>query len=213
MILWAAAGCWQLGAALARRRGRCCGRLLASTGLAAAGLPVDLQRPHTVVTASEWVYKHIPSGSMILTQHWDEGFPLLAARQPSVNRYKIVEMPYYEPDTPAKMRKIADELARADYIAFQTKRLYGALTQAAEEVSAHATTTSICSSPATSGTRSIYEHASRPSLFGIEFPDELADESLTVYDHPKVLIFQNSRQRSPPTRSSPRSCAASRRAS
>ncbi|HVM97039.1 MAG TPA: DUF2298 domain-containing protein, partial [Candidatus Acidoferrales bacterium] len=41
------------------------------------------------------------------------------------------------------------------------------------------------------GYKLIKEVASRPSLFGIEFPDELADESITVYDHPKVLFFQN----------------------
>ena len=45
------------------------------TLLAAAALLSVYQRPHTVVTASEWVYNHIPSGKVILTQHWDEGFP------------------------------------------------------------------------------------------------------------------------------------------
>ena len=58
----------------------------------------------------------------------------------------------------------------------------------------------------------IYDHASRPSLFGIELPDELADESITVYDHPKVLIFENTGHLSQ-TRSTRRSRAAFRRAS
>src|SRR6266508_2463034 len=30
-----------------------------------------------------------------------------------------------------------------------------------------------------------------PAFLGIEFPTELADESFSVYDHPKVLIFRN----------------------
>mgnify|MGYP000895480115 CR=1 FL=1 len=33
--------------------------------------------------------------------------------------------------------------------------------------------------------------ASRPRLAGIVFNDDFADESFTVYDHPKVLIFRN----------------------
>ena len=32
--------------------------------------------------------------------------------------------------------------------------------------------------------------SSRPSLLGLELPDELGDESLTVYDHPRVFVFR-----------------------
>jgi len=145
---------------------------------------------HTVVRASEWVYSHIPPGSKILSQDWDEGFPFTFPGKPS-SQYKITNFGYYErPDNSAKMQKLANELASSDYIAFQTKRLYGAVTRAPERY------------PLTSnyfyllfagdlGFKIIQEIHARPSLFGIEFPDELADESLTVYDHPKVLIFQN----------------------
>jgi YYY domain-containing protein len=150
------------------------------------------QRPHTVVTASEWVYRHLPPSSIMLTQHWDEGFPFhLPGYSP--RHFRIIELPYYEPDTPRKIEEISRRLAEADYIAFQTKRLYGAITRAPAKY------------PLTNnyfyllfagdlGYEIIYEHASRPSLFGFELPDELADESFTVYDHPKVLIFENKRR-------------------
>src|SRR5450759_1164161 len=134
-------------------------------------------RPHTVVTASEWVYRHIPPGSKILSQNWDEGFPFSLPGHGGTT-YRIEEFGYYErPDNSAKMQKLSQELATSDYIAFQTKRLYGAVTRAPEVF------------PLTSkyfyelfagdlGYTLIQEVASRPSLFGIEIPDELGDESL-----------------------------------
>ncbi|GIW39925.1 MAG: hypothetical protein KatS3mg076_0502 [Candidatus Binatia bacterium] len=146
-------------------------------------------RPHTVVRASEWFYANVPRGSKVLTQHWDEGFPMpLPGRSPS--HYTIVPLPYYEPDSPSKIASIARELATADYLVFQTKRLYGAVTRAPEKF------------PLTNnlfyelfagdlGYVLVREFASRPGLFGIELPSELADESFSVYDHPKVLVFKN----------------------
>lgn len=188
MILWAAA--WLLRIAQRSWLGRATlWTVVVATALSALAFLSIYTRPHSVVTASEWVYRHIPAGKTILTQHWDEGFPLPLPGH-SAGKYRIKDLPYYEPDTPQKWRQIADELANADYIAFQTKRLYGALTMAAEKY------------PISNryfhqlfagdlGYTLIYEHASRPGLFGLEAPDELADESFTVYDHPKVLIFEN----------------------
>jgi len=188
MILWAAAFLWRLG-----ERARL-GRVLlwtvvVATGLSALAFLSIYTRPHSVVTASQWVYRHIPAGKTILSQHWDEGFPLPLPGF-SQQRYTVKDLPYYEPDVPSKWRQIADDLASGDYIAFQTKRLYGALTMAPEKY------------PLSNnyfyqlfagdlGFTLIYDHASRPGLFGFEAPDELADESFTVYDHPKVLIFEN----------------------
>jgi len=146
--------------------------------------------PHTVVSASNWFYSHVPSGTKVASQHWDEGFPFPMPGGLNPDRYRIVDLPYYEPDTPEKMRQISAELASSEYAAFQTKRIYGAVTQAPKKF------------PLTSryfyhlfagdlGYSLTQSFASRPKIFGIEFPDELADESFTVYDHPKVLIFQN----------------------
>ncbi len=190
VILWAAE--WMVRR---YRQGGVVGRALAplviaGTLAAAAAFMSTYTQAHTVVRASEWVYKHIPSGSKILSQDWDEGFPFTFPGHAS-SQYHITNFGYYErPDGSAKMQKLATALASSDYIAFQTKRLYGAVTRAPERY------------PLTSnyfyqlfagdlGFKLIQEIHARPSLFGIEIPDELADESLTVYDHPKVLIFQN----------------------
>ena len=199
MILWASE--W-----LVRkyRSGTLFGRIaapvvIAGTLAAAVAFVAIYTRPHTVVTASEWMYRHVPSGSKVLSQSWDEGFPFALPGHGSTS-YRITEFGYYDqPDNSAKMQKLSQDLATNDYIAFQTKRLYGAVTRVPQ-----------CDPkqpdkrcyPLTSkyfyelfagdlGYTLIQEVASRPSLFGIEIPDELADESLTVYDHPKVLIFQN----------------------
>jgi YYY domain-containing protein len=188
MILWAAAWLWRV--AERSRLGRfALWSVVVATGLSALAFLSIYTRPHTVVTASEWAYRHIPAGKTILSQHWDEGFPM-PLRGGNPNRYTVKDLPYYEPDTSQKMRQIATELAAGDYIVLQTKRLYGAVTMAPQKY------------PLTNnyfyqlfagdlGYTLIYDHASRPGLFGIEFPDELADESITVYDHPKVLIFEN----------------------
>jgi YYY domain-containing protein len=189
MILWAAAWLWRI--AQRSRLGQVAlWTVVGATGLSALAFLSIYTRPHTVVTASEWAYRHIPAGKTILTQHWDEGFPMPVPGG-SPNKFKVIDLPYYEPDTPGKWRDISQHLANGDYIAFQTKRLYGALTMAPAKY------------PISNnyfyqlfagdlGYTPIYDHASRPGLFGIEFPDELADESITVYDHPKVIIFENS---------------------
>lgn len=195
LILWGAAG---LASWAARSR---VGKVAMATVLVAtlAWLAAFMRiytRPHTVVTASEWFYQNVPAATKVASQHWDEGFPFPLPGDRNPDRYQIANLPYYEPDTREKMIQIYRDLAAADYAVFQTKRIYGSVTRAPEKF------------PIT--TRYFYrlfagdlgftltrEFASRPALFGIEIPDELADESFSVYDHPKVVMFRNTGHLSP----------------
>ena len=189
MILWAAAWLWRVGER--SRLGRAAlWSVAVATGLAALSFMSIYTRPHTAVTASEWVYRHIPAGKTILTQHWDEGFPMPLPSGGNPGKYKVIDLPYYEPDTAQKWRQISQQVATADYIAFQTKRLYGALTMAPQKYPLSNNYFYLLFA-GDLGYTPIYDLASRPGLLGIEFPDELADESYTVYDHPKVIVFEN----------------------
>jgi 4-amino-4-deoxy-L-arabinose transferase-like glycosyltransferase/DNA-binding beta-propeller fold protein YncE len=189
LILWGTVGleAW----ATRNRIGKLAeGFVLAATVVWLAAFMRIYTRPHSVAAASEWFYGRVPARAKVVSQDWDEGFPFPLPGDRNPDRYAIVNLPYYEPDTPEKANRISAELASADYAVFQTKRIYGAVTRAPVKF------------PLTNryffrlfagdlGYTLIQDFASRPALFGIEIPDELADESFSVYDHPKVLVFSN----------------------
>jgi YYY domain-containing protein len=192
LILWAAA--WLLERARAGPRGRfLLYSVVAATSLSALAFLTVYRGRHTAVLASDWVYAHVPAGSAILGQHWDEGFPLpTSSGRPE--SYRIRDFPYYDPDTPEKLAQLASELAAADYVALPTRRIYGAVTRAPDRY------------PDTNryfqllfagelGFRVEHEQSARPLFLGLEVPDELADESFSVYDHPKVLLLANKERR------------------
>ena len=146
-------------------------------------------RPHSSVSASAWFYNHVAQGSKVVVQDWDEGFPLpLAGR--SAESFRVSSFPFYDPDGPGKVARLAKELASSDYVVCQTKRLYGAVTRVPTKFPL---TVNFFRElfAADLGFSLVQDIASRPALLGIQLPTELADESFSVYDHPKVLIFRN----------------------
>lgn len=183
------------GALLARRDGEGGGRrfarraVLALSGTYLLAFLSIYTRPHTIVTASKWFHENVAPGATVLIQHWDEGFPFSFPDLPA-ERYKTVELPFYEADGPEKTRLLAERLASGDVLVLQTKRLYGAITQAKARF------------PDTDrlfrllfagdlGYTLVRTFSSPPRLLGVSLPSELADESFSVYDHPKAVIFRN----------------------
>ncbi len=186
------------GALLARRDGEGGGRrfarraVLALSGTYLLAFLSIYTRPHTIVTASKWFHENVAPGATVLTQHWDEGFPfsfpgLLA------ERYKSVELPFYEPDGPEKTRVLAERLASGDVLVLQTKRLYGAITQAKNRFPDTDRLFRLLFS-GDLGYSMVRTFSSPPRLFGARLPSELADESFSVYDHPKAVVFRNARR-------------------
>ncbi len=161
---------------------------------------------HPAVRGSEWIRENVPRNSVILKEHWEEGLPEL-------HGYRILELPMYDSDRPYKINQISDLLARADVFTLYSNRLYGTVPRLEERYPVSREYYKLLF-----GGRLGYELAahftSYPSLFGVALVDDTfgrprlptpagaepsdsdielgyADESFTVYDHPKVLIFRN----------------------
>ena len=188
LILWGTA--WLQGWAERSRAGRLArGIVVAGTALYLFAFLAIYARPHSSVSASAWFYRHVAPGSKVLIQDWDEGFPLSLPGR-SAESFRVASFPFYDPDEPGKIARLARELASSDYVVLQTKRLYGAV---ARVPSKYPLTNNFFRElfAGDLGFALVQEVASRPTLLGIQLPTELADESFSVYDHPKVLIFRN----------------------
>lgn len=189
LALWAAA--WLVEKGRAARGWRIAGAaVVAGTLLWVAAFVSIYSRPHSFLTASQWFYENAAAGSRVLIQHWDEGFPFPLPDGRSPERFRMAELPFYEPDGEGKLAALASELASADWLVLQTPRIYGAIGRVPVKypitwrLLRHLFAGEL-------GYKLVADFTSRPALFGIEIPTELADESFSVYDHPKVLIFRN----------------------
>jgi 4-amino-4-deoxy-L-arabinose transferase-like glycosyltransferase len=151
--------------------------------------------PHSRITASRWIYKNIPRGSTITCEHWDDCLPLGIDRL-SPDSYESEMLTLFDPDTPEKWEKINAQLSHVDYIIMSSNRLWGSIPKLPERYPQTAkfyndlfTGKSIASGLQFTKAAEITSYPTIP-LLGIKIPDDSADESFTVYDHPKVLIYK-----------------------
>ncbi len=166
-------------------------------------------QPLTSVRAGEWVRENVPRGSVILKEHWEEGLPRLRG-------YDIRELEMYNPDGARKQSHVAERLADADYLVLYSNRLYGTISRLPERYPISREYYRLLFSGQLGYEIRLVE-TSYPSLLGVglvddtfgraglsepavsreqaDFPLTLrlgyADESFTVYDHPKVFLLEN----------------------
>ncbi len=150
---------------------------------------------HPRVAASEWIHQNIDSEKNLGVEHWDDRLPLYG-----IERYHIIEYPLYEPDTVKKWQLMKENLQETDYIILSSNRLYTPLQKLTD---CNKLPLGRCY-PTTAqyyhqlfagdlGFEKVAEFTNYPTIpiLNIAIDDQSADESFTVYDHPKVLIFKN----------------------
>lgn len=150
-------------------------------------------KPNTRLEATGWINKNIPNGSTISVEHWDDRLPLYTS-----NNYNFVEMTLYEqPDDEIKWKLLNERIKDSDYIILASNRLYKPIQKLGE-----CGKYKVCY-PKTKdyyerlfsgklGFIKVAEFSSYPTVpfINIKINDEAADESFSVYDHPKVIIFK-----------------------
>ena len=167
-------------------------------------------RPHTAIQASEWMRENLPPNSaIVMDNHWTEWIP-------DLHGYQVRQIPIYELDTVDKMEKIAGLLSQSDYLAFYSNFTYGSVARQPERYPlssryyrmlfggelGYSLERAFTSYPQLLGVSFVDDPFSRaqvpePEMLkdfapgGISLKMGYADENVTNYDHPRVLLFKN----------------------
>ncbi|MCX6023840.1 MAG: glycosyltransferase family 39 protein, partial [Chloroflexi bacterium] len=168
--------------------------------------------PHPAVVASAWLRSNLLPGAVILQEHWEEGLPRLEG-------FTRKELRPYEPDDIAKLQHLSTELAGADAVVFYSNRLYGTIPRLPDRYPITTRYYRLLFS-GDLGYELAYVASASPSFLGVTLADDTfgrpglpspgpaatprptaitlnlgyADESFTVYDHPKVMVFRKVRR-------------------
>ncbi len=190
--------------------------VLAGAVLYAVAFVGIYSRPHTAVTASEWINNNVPLGSRIINggSFWDE-------RIPDLSRYSVWTFPAYELDSETtKIPELVEQLASSDYVVFYSNRAYGSVARLPDRYP-HSAAFYRELFAGRLGYRLDRAFTSYPSLAGVSLRDDpygrsglsapplagtdaddgqpggviinlgYADENVIGYDHPQVLVFRN----------------------
>jgi YYY domain-containing protein len=152
------------------------------------------RRPLSRVQASAWMIDNLPENAVPTCEAWDDCVPFgLPGKPPAPNTIQIEPYGADLSDPSSNMLQVINE---ADYIVLTSNRLYGSIPRTPAKW------------PMTSnyyrllfeeklGFRLVKTFTSYPSLFGVTIPDDAAEEVFTVYDHPKVWLFEKTEEYSP----------------
>jgi len=141
-------------------------------------------KEQTKIEASYFINEKIEEGAVIGVEHWDDRLPLWGQ-----SNFLFEELPLYEVDSEEKWQLMREKLDIIDYIVIASNRLYVPLTKLDN---IYPVTKEYYNDLFSGrlGFRKVAEFKSYPEIAGMEVLDDSADESFTVYDHPKVMIFK-----------------------
>ena len=184
--------------------------VVASTAFYSLAFQNVYANEHPATRAAKWVLTEVPRNSgIVLDNHWDEYLP-------GLYEYDTWQFPLYEADTQTKMRALAERLARSEYLIFYSHRPYASAARDPERFPYSNNYYRLLFSGQL-GYRLHRDFTNFPSLGGVVFRDEAlwqsglysplpevssqdasftlnfgyADDNVSGYDHPRVLVFRN----------------------
>jgi hypothetical protein len=142
-------------------------------------------RPHPRVAATQWILANVPPGTVVANETaWDDALP--AGGSASLEN---LDLKLYDADNEEKRLHMLDTLDRAQWIFISSQRAWQSIPRVPQKW------------PLTTeyyralfdgylGFEPVKEWANYPQLFGLSVRDEKFEEALSVYDHPRVVLFR-----------------------
>ncbi|HZU01979.1 MAG TPA: DUF2298 domain-containing protein, partial [Ktedonobacteraceae bacterium] len=154
---------------------------------------------NTRVQASRWMYSHIPQGSVLTYEQWDDPLPIpvdgndpsafTELTYPDANGQPTTGLDLYGDDTIEKAHLLAQLLPRVNVITMATDRLDKSIPRLPFRYPLTIHYYQLLFSGQL-GFHLAAQFENHPNLFGLVLDDSNADESYSVFDHPTVRIFE-----------------------
>lgn len=145
-------------------------------------------QPESRVQASTWADANIPAGAVIgKDTGWDDTVPFPQPQWTFADTRAIEFYDYKPPDQ--ELQSIKDWLKGVTYIAVPSNRVYSSVSRMPWAYPVQIQYYQLLYAEKL-GFVNVNTTQVMPQLFGIDFNDQSADESFTVYDHPRVDIFK-----------------------
>ncbi|MCB0210045.1 MAG: glycosyltransferase family 39 protein [Anaerolineae bacterium] len=151
---------------------------------------------HPWLTFSRYVYNNVPDGSCLAYEHWDDRLPTSIPEpngNPNAHNYRQPQLPMYDDDSQQKYELIRSTLRDCDYVILATNRLWRTIPRLPERYPMSTRFYEALFSGEL-GYKLVYAAQTPAKLGPLEIDTQPADESFTVYDHPKPMLFQKTRQ-------------------
>ncbi|MBC7234730.1 MAG: glycosyltransferase family 39 protein [Chloroflexi bacterium] len=179
------------------------------------------RQEHTWIQTTRWLCENLPPGSSLVVEHWDDPLPLTqGVGALRCHRYhKFLTFKAYNPDDTEKLEHLLSLLEQGDYIILSSNRLYNTIPRLPRRYPLTSRYYELLMAEKL-GYELVHYDAVYPQIFGLRLVNDTfsdpdlpvprllaereaklpsihlgrADESFTVYDHPKPLVFKKTRQ-------------------
>lgn len=173
------------------------GLVLAGTVCWALAVSSIYRHEHPWIAASRWIQQNLPAmvsengvvrPAAILNEEWGDDLPTHVSGL-TPKSFRMNKLAVQEPDTPRKREMILQALAANDLIVMADTRAHAVYRRLPERYPINAAYYELMFEGQL-GFKLAADFRNYPSLLGRDFPDDAADESFTLYDHPHVYLFR-----------------------
>jgi 4-amino-4-deoxy-L-arabinose transferase-like glycosyltransferase len=143
------------------------------------------------ISSSEWIYQNIKDNSFILSETANVvDIPVPLDKPSTLKNYKVVNFDFYNLDADSTLfTKLIYDLEKSDYIFIPSRRIFISTGQKSNKYTLVAKYYQLLFSGRL-GFEEIKVFNSFPQLAELEIPDESAEETWSVFDHPVIRIYK-----------------------